>query len=317
MSDYLDRRSRARFDPVWEDRLLTAAVAEVKQGRLAAAVELLTASNDPAQRTLRCSVLSDVLEPRLEELGTPEDPHVLLLVGAARVDRAWRFRGGSYAQYTSGEQFRRFHAELKNAVPLLQRAAELLPDDPSPWSELQWHGIGSRLPRPELDGIWHELRRRDPRSFNGTYGRVQAISEKWYGRPGESAAFAEELLNSAEPGHPVTAIAAAAHLEIAWRRLDDTEEPSSQVLREYFRAPSVNVLMREASDLWAQRSRPHPQDRKAHHLLGAVHYFGGDLERARFHLSHAGDSLPKTLPWSVASTFPGRYYAKVQRELKL
>ncbi|WP_106403268.1 hypothetical protein [Actinocorallia populi] len=115
----------------------------------------------------------------------------------------------------------------------------------------------------------------------------------------------------------VVAIAAVAHLEIAWRRMDDTEASSSQVLREYFRAPSVAILMREASDLWARQSRPHPHGREAHHLLGAVHYFGGDLERAGFHLSRAGDSLPKTLPWSVASTLPGRYYAKVRHELGL
>lgn len=225
--------------------------------------------------------------------------------------------GGAYAKYTGDDQFRGFFAELQRAAEPLHRAAELLPHDPAPWSELQWHGIGSQLPRPELDHVWDELRQRDPANFDGAFGRVQAISEKWYGDPGESAAFAEELVSDAEPGSPIVAIAAVAHLEIVWPQVNNSEETSSEFLRRYFAEARVAGLMRRASDLWGREPKPHPQDREAHHLLGAVHYFGGDRDRARFRLSHAGDSMPKKLPWNVAAVLAGRYYKKVRRELGL
>lgn len=316
----LDKTSRMRIDAAWEDPALESALPAVRRGEVPVALDLLAAAHDDyALRALRTSVLARTLEPRLEEVTAREsdDADVLLLVGATRIQRAWAIRGGGYAKYVSGNQFAGFFEELGRADKPLHRAAELMPLDPTPWDQLQWHAIGSQANRRELSRIWFELGRRDPASFTGAYGRVQAISEKWHGSSQEAAAFADQLVAEAPPGTPAVAMAAAAHLEIVWRQLDGKESFATEFLGRHFGSPPIAGLMARAADRWMHDRRPHPQDIEAHHLLGAAFYFAGQMERARFHLAHTGRRIPRVLPWSVVAVMQGRYYRKVRRRLGL
>jgi hypothetical protein len=316
----LDKASRMSRAAAWDDPLLAGAARAVSKGRLGEGLALLARSQgDGELRALRVREFADAAVRHvaaLEKSAATGDPDALLLLGATRIQRAWKIRGGSMARDVREDRFERFSAELEQAELPLQQAAELLPGDPAPWDQLQWHGIGMRVGRPELDRIWRELQMRSPDFYAGHVTRVQAISAKWYGSHEEAAEFAHKLVVTVPPGDPVVAIAAAAHFEIAWHAMDGVQQ-ADDVLRDHFRQESVAEVMRSASELWLQNPQEHPRTLEAHHLLGAAFYFGGDHERARDHLAQTDHRMPHVLPWHVASLLPGRYYAKVRKQLGL
>ncbi|WP_119730221.1 hypothetical protein [Thermomonospora amylolytica] len=315
-----DKTSRTSQGTAWDDPALADALRAPDQDRLRRGLALLAESRtNPELRALRVRKISRSVMDRLDELtvaADDENPDVLLLLGTTRIQYAWEIRGGAYARYVGEERFRRFWAELRQAEAPLRRAAELLPDDPVPWDELQWFGIGMQVGRRELDRIWNELLSRWPSLYAGHFSRVQAISDKWYGSDEEAAEFAEALVAQAKPGDPVVANAAAAHFEIAVRKMDKANIPEA-ALRNHFVQQPVYALLAQAADLWLQDPIPHPMTLDAHHLFGAAFYIAGDLDRARRHLGHLDRRMPDRLPWGAVSLTPGRYYSRARKALRL
>ncbi|MGI5489641.1 hypothetical protein [Microtetraspora malaysiensis] len=316
----LEKLSRVEIGRAWEDPALEQALGPVRAGDLQIGLELVKAARGQNElRALRVWQLADAAKAHVDALATRagDDPDALLWLGAARIKHAWEIRGASYAKYVGGERFQRFWSVLSTAAEPLHRAAHLLPEDPVPWEQLQWHGIGMQVGRPELDRIWKELSVRDPRLFAGHYTRAQVLCEKWYGSHEELLAFARDTVASADPGDPLTAILALAHFEVAWRMMDDNDSAflSKAAIEGYFsRRETVAELVR-AADQWQTQAQPHLRAFEAHHLFGAAFYYSGHHARAQRLLSGARNRIPENLPWSVASLTPGRCYARVRRQL--
>jgi predicted Zn-dependent peptidase len=307
-------RARRR-SPAWQDAALAAVLPKVRGGDLRAGLRLLAGTRDDAEvRSLCLENLTKAAlgqSAQLAELAAedPADPDLCLWLGATRIDEAWKARSAYRAEYVEAEQFGRFWRLLALAGPPLYRAAELLPADPVPWDKLQWHGIGMQLGRDELDRIWRELTDRSPSLYSGHISRAQALCKKWWGSDAEVLDFAETAVAEAEPGDPVTAVLATAHLEIG------LEIGSWDDLNGYLARPSVHGALAEAADRWLAADRRHPRDLEAHHFFGAVFYRAGDHDRARRHLGPVARTSAPARAWGYADD-PDRLLARACRDVR-
>lgn len=304
-----------RVNTAWDDPALAAALPGLRTGPPSQAAELLARARGQHElRILRSDLLGDAFVGRGAELTQlaarhPDSPELQLLLGSTRIKEAWEVRSSFRAEHVTEEQFNQFWLLLSSACAPLRRATGLLPDDPAPWDHLMWFAIGMQLGRVELDRIWSELARRGPSCFASHYSRAQAVCGKWWGSDAEVLDFAETTAASARPGDPLSALVAVAHLEIATDCADGMEA--------YFAQPGVHASLTAAQERWLAGPQPHPRTAEAHHLFGGAFYYAGDRHRAKFHLSNAGRTVPRALPWGYVHDNPVRAYKDARADLGL
>jgi hypothetical protein len=314
------RQFAARFTepPVigraWDDPELLAASGRVGKGELRAGQQLLAVTRtDPDSRSLRIRALADAAVEHVDGLAWlskehPDDPDLALWLGVTRIQQAWKIRSGRLASQVSQDTFEAFWLVLGGVAEPLERAARLLPNDPTPWEYLLWRGLGLQVDRTEIDGVWAELSRRAPFSYSGCSSRVQVLCAKWQGSNEEVLEFAEGIAAAAPPGHPVVTMLVAAHLEVA---------AQNQVfMSEYF--PSVHDRIAGYADAWIADPMRHPRTIEAHHMFGAILYFADDHARAARHLRQVSPkTLPSSLPWSVRGENFNYSYREIRWRLGL
>lgn len=308
------RARRVVNDAAWTDPELTSAQERVAQGDLEAGWRLLAASRaDHESRVLRLNRLAAKAIPHVNQLAQvcgerPDDPELALWLGATRIKQGWEVRSGKRASHVSSDQFEQFWLILGGAHDPLMRAAGLLPDDPAPWDQLQWRGLGLQLERAELDEAWQEMVKRSPKLYIGHYSRAQVLCAKWQGSNTELRHFVTTVATGAEPGDPLAALIVVGHLELALEK--------KQSRYAYFKIPSVREQITEIADRFMTGQRQHVRTQEAHHLFGAAFWAGGDVDRARRHLALVDPAAtPRTLPWWYLSNAPDTLYLAVRDKL--
>lgn len=306
------RKAGITFGDIWRDPDLAAALPAVRAGDIATARELLTV-DDPQRADLRLHVLSDECTPHLsvlEERYGDDDPLLLLLGGSTRMKAAWEIRGGGWAASVGADRARAFLAFLEPAAGALMRAAELAPEDPRPWNNLQWYCLGMGVRREDLDRIWLELCARDSWHHRGRYSRLQVLCRKWSGSHEEMFSFARETAALAGPGDACLGLLPAAHRELIMLTVRDEAEiatvaDAKEFVGGYLADPGVHGELAGAADRWlAGDVASDPEHANVAHLFGAALYYGGDLERAARALAHAGRVIPPGSLWAHVSASP-------------
>ncbi|HEX4225253.1 MAG TPA: hypothetical protein VHZ97_23015 [Pseudonocardiaceae bacterium] len=310
----VQRAGQVTPDAAWTDPELTAVKPLVVQGDLEAGWRLLVASRaDHESRLLRLKTLSRAAIPHVNRLAQlsgerQDDPELALWLGTTRINQGWAVRTGKMPPHVSQEQFEEFWFILGGAHDPLMRAAELLPDDPSPWEELQWRGLGLQLERAELDEAWTEVVKRSPKLYTAHYSRGQVLCAKWQGSNEELLEFITATSTDADPGDPLAALIVAGHLEIAVNK--------RQSRPTYFKLPDVIGPITEIADRFMTGQTQYLRTEEAHHLFGAAFFLAGDLDRARRHLSLVNPkTMTRTLPWEYLSNQPAVYYLAARDKL--
>lgn len=156
------RRKRARLAPELDDqelgRLLKSLLATTRTGTIAT-TDLCTAQlsrlldqgpGDWDRRTHRISVLADFLAAsRLPASWATREPRN----ATALVLHAWSQVAQAHAQDRPGD--------MDDVVESCLRAAELAPDDPTPWVALLKVARRYRWKQPQVFGVWNEVLARD------------------------------------------------------------------------------------------------------------------------------------------------------------
>ncbi|GAB3212484.1 hypothetical protein ACQEU5_16145 [Marinactinospora thermotolerans] len=300
-------------DRCWNDPALDAGVDAVREGHLRAGLVLLAETRgNPETRALRVDALGAAavgLSREIHALLTRETPpqeaaDILVWLGRTLIVEAWRIRGGGFADTVGTDRFKLFHRTLADARDPLLAAAELFPDDPVPWSCLQWVGLGLQFDRNDSDTIWQRVVERCPTLFSGHWARLQLLSEKWGGSHEEMMDFARATVANAPHGHPVVSMIALAHIERflgRQRGLLKSKRYLAAMRQEvtYFNGRTLDEVA-AAADKWCMSALPHPRDLEAHHLMGWVFHAGEEKVRARWHFYQVGHRLHRA-PWSYTA----------------
>ncbi|MEU3729819.1 hypothetical protein AB0E81_10490 [Streptomyces sp. NPDC033538] len=216
----------------------------------------------------------------------PDDPDVALVRATARVSLAWHLRGGGWAKHTSREQFAGFHDVLLRAPRENARAAELNPEDPSPYVSEIWTALGLGYSHEDMRRVWDEVTDRDPYHYRAHSAALQYWCAKWRGSEELATSFAREAAVNAPLGSLLTALPLVAWYE---HRDDDAQTAD-------FRAPQVVALVDAAlADVEAAPS-DHPDTSAIRHLLAYFLTRQGRYDAAleQFRLV---DGCVDALPW--------------------
>lgn len=108
---------------------------------------------------------------------------------------AWRARGGDYASDVPKKGWELFEERLKEAAKVLAEARDLEEKCPVWWGISQQVALGQGWDRARYDRLFHDAIYFEP-LYTGFYtNRNNYLLPRWFGRPGECAAFAEEAAN--------------------------------------------------------------------------------------------------------------------------
>ncbi|MFG2428780.1 hypothetical protein [Streptomyces sp. NPDC048590] len=288
------------------DTPLRLALAAATAGDHAPAAELLAGTREHAQWERRDACVSRLARASLHHPGwldawleeDPEDPDAVLVKADQYVHQAWQIRTSARARHVEADQFRAFHAVLRDAVPVISAAAELNPDDPVPWRIALTQARGIQAPREVFDTYLAEANARDPHHEGCHVQALQYLCAKWYGSHEEMFAFAERAAEQAPPGSRLHALPLQAVVE--YLIAEDDEAPGPDPYGPNTEAAVVRA--QALSDSYA------PGDREA---AG----FRNHLALVLWSLNRYEEALEAFRAIGVhATTFPWTYFGDAREE---
>ncbi|WP_211257246.1 hypothetical protein [Streptomyces megasporus] len=219
------------------DAPLREALVAVGKGDFTVARDLLASTRRGARWERRDRYVSELADHALHRPGwldawlaeDPDDPDAWLVRADLAIGRAWEIRTAARARHVSREQFQAFHTLLRDAVPTVERAVELNPEDPVPWRVAINHAMGSQAPREIFDGYLMEVMDRDPGHYGCHASALQYLCAKWYGSHQEMFEFAESAADRAEPGALLNALPIQAVTEYVLQGDEEDEIPEERV----------------------------------------------------------------------------------------
>ena len=229
----------------------------------------------------------------------PDDPDAALLQAKSTVQLAGEIRGALQAEHTTAEQFDGFHRVLKQSREDIARAAELNPDDPSPYIAEIWAALGLGYPHEEMRKLWAEIVERAPHHYEAHYSALQYWCAKWRGSEELADGFAAQAAAGAPKGSLLTAMPL-----ISW-----FEHRRSSAGRATFRTPELTAMVDAALEDVAAAREDHPRLREVRHLLA---YFLTQQERYELALKqfHEVDGYIEALPWRYAGDSAAEMYCR-------
>lgn len=229
---------------------------------------------------------------RQQVSAAPYDVFALTVLGARLVQAGWGIRTSARAKDVSREQFKAFHAHLRDAEQLLIRATALDPSYDAAWAERLNTARGLSLGKNEARRRYDRLAKYHPHHFTGQARLLQQLCPKWGGTWEEAHGFARECLPAAPEGSLSGGLVAEAHIE-HWLDLKGDDKRA-----EYLRQPHVHAELLEA----AGRSVSHPAFRRPYGWVtvqggfAALFSLIGDTEQAAAHFRALGN-LASEYPW--------------------
>ena len=206
----LFRRREVPADPTLGDARAAAIMRSAEAGDLDGLIAALGQASSHEEREALTGVLPDI-EDRAELFDAwverePDSADAWLARGAHGVGWAWQARGGSYAEHVDDQSFEVFFERLRRAEDSLQRAAEMAPDDPVPWTHLLTSGRGLQVPKEEQWMRYEESKRRHPFLPGANGSMLQFLCKKWFGSDIEALEFAGGVAREAPDGSPTMAV---------------------------------------------------------------------------------------------------------------
>ena len=301
------------FDPALGDLALAEARDALAQGDWVAARDVLAATRGYASsdtgpswdrrshrvRVLAESVANSAWVERWQVLD-PVNPDAALLRAQVEVIRVLRASGGGAS---SSEDRAEAAAE---ALALCRHAAEMAPEDPTPWvvmltlSRAVDRDHGGTRGRGEFWRRWQEMRARDGFNRDGHHEALTYLYPAWCGSHSEMYDFAYWLAGEAAPGSPLAILPLVAHAEAYRAALVGAPARAQPSPYIHWAMPHVGADVDRVLRSWlGLASVPHAQaDIDRNYLLHAMVFSGrGDGDEARA-LFDALGSHAMRVPWS-------------------
>lgn len=244
----------------------------------------------------------------------PDDPHAWLLQAYAEGARAGEARGGGKASETSQAQFRSFAELMKASAEACERAADLAPDDPTPWIQSIWSLFGRGGDAGMFQRRFAELTARDPHNHLGHEAAMQFLTEKWYGSHPQMYELVMKAAAGAPDGSPLAILPVQAHIEYALREFcwDRREGVAENV--EFWRSRGVRQSIADARRRWEAAGPPsHPLAVKCRSVLAFAYSWGEMFPAAAELFDQLGDRASR-YPWYYRGANEEKVYLRCRRE---
>jgi len=108
------------------------------------------------------------------------------------VSYAWRARGSGYADTVTPQGWNLFKSRIAAAHKVLDEARPLKDKDPCWWNVALDIARSQGLERTEYDALVAEAHAFEPRFWGYDVERAFSLLPRWYGKPGEWEAYAEQ-----------------------------------------------------------------------------------------------------------------------------
>ncbi|MEU6813247.1 hypothetical protein [Streptomyces sp. NPDC046860] len=298
-----ERQNTASAGPLTPETV--TALAGVRGGDWHPAAELMAAvGRDWERRSLLTFQLADKAAEDDEwllawEAERPGDPDAAVVRARSSVLLAWRVRGAKRAQYTTQEQFQGFHRALTSAREDIARAAELNPDDPTPYVAEIWVALGLGYPNARMDTLWKEITDRAPHHYEAHFSALQYWCAKWRGSERLATEFAERAAAGAPVGSLLTTLPLIAHFEH-----DDSDDTAADNTPEM--VARVEAALKDA----AAADPAHPRLPEMRHLLAYYLHLQG-RDEAALEYFRLVDGHVDALPWRYRNN-KAEYFCEVR-----
>ncbi|EFL11612.1 hypothetical protein SSMG_07283 [Streptomyces sp. AA4] len=118
----------------------------------------------------------------------PDDADAAAVHADALTEVAWQIRSARGAKHVTAERFAGFQRVLNEADEASQTAAELAPEDPTPWAIRCMIAMGRQYWHEEFRAVWDGAMARDPLHV---HAHARAL-QYWFGSDDLMWTFAEE-----------------------------------------------------------------------------------------------------------------------------
>ncbi|AXG79537.1 DUF4034 domain-containing protein [Streptomyces paludis] len=295
-----ERQNTEHFAPL--EPGLTAVQPALKAGDWRPAAELLAATRsatataggpDWDRRSLYVTFLGDLAAKDDGwladwEAERPDDPDAALVRARSTVDLAWDIRGAQRAKYTSDEQFAGFRRVLERSVAECARAAELAPDDPTPYIVEIWTALGLGYPHARLDRLWAEIVQRAPYHYEAHFSALQYWCAKWRGSEELARGFAARAAADA----PLGSLLRILPLIVLFEHREEPEGGGYAPENTEEARALVDAALADA----AAADPDHPRLAEVRHLL-AYYLCVQDRDEPALELFRQVDGYVGALPW--------------------
>jgi Domain of unknown function (DUF4034) len=126
----------------------------------------------------------------------PQSPAPRIALGDCYVTWAWKARGSGYANTVTDEGWRLMKERLGKARGYLEEAEKLSVKDPEVYNALLRVALGQGWGKDEMNEVFQKGIELEPNYQQLYESKAYFLLPRWYGKPGEWEAFAEESANA-------------------------------------------------------------------------------------------------------------------------
>ena len=166
----------------------------------------------------------------------PDNPDAILVRARSLIMRGWEVRSSGWASTVGADAFDEFHRLLVMSIPLLDEAARLRPDDPTPWVVRLLLASPLRFDPAEMEKTWAEIVARDPYHREAHNLKLMYLCHKWSGSHEAMFGFARSAAASAPHGSPLHVLPVQANAEWAlWELNREDGRDAHRTVRQAWR----------------------------------------------------------------------------------
>jgi hypothetical protein len=243
----------------------------------------------------------------------PDNPDAILVRSRSLIVRGWAVRGSDWASTVGEDASAEFHRLLLRAVPLCHQAANLTPQDPTPWVQLLLLATALGAERDDFDGIWTEVVARDPLHREAHNFKLMYLCQKWRGSHEEMFAFAWQAARSAPDGSPlhVLPVQASAEWDL-WQ--SNRVQPPTKVTQAWREDPGFRAGLDNALRRWftAGPVKHAMWYHDLNHLAYGLYRAGRHAEARP--VFEAIGSYAEAIPWTWIDGHPERTFLKARKQ---
>jgi hypothetical protein len=128
---------------------------------------------------------------------SPASPAPRVALARAYLRFAWKARGNGWSNTVTPEGWALFRQRVQSARTVLEDAAKIGAGDPEWYHAMQTVALAQGWDRTQVDALANQALANEPGYYYFATAYANYLLPKWYGKPGESERYAEQVADQA------------------------------------------------------------------------------------------------------------------------